>query len=443
MTGTSPERLDRPFGDPLFARLFPTLAVGVPWGLDRVSAALRTLGEPHLGYPTLHVGGTNGKGSVASTLASVLTAAGFRTGLYTSPHLCSFRERIQVDGAAVAEDRLVGVADGIRGVVSEERLTFFEAATVLGFQAFARERVDIAVIEVGLGGRLDATNVVRPLVSVVTNVALDHAEYLGSALTGIAAEKAGIAKPGVPFVTGESDPELLEVLRAAAAAVGAPFHALAPDAVRDLEIAADHTSFTVTTRGWGSFRLTTPLVGRHQALNAALAVEALQHLPADLRPSARDVLAGVAWVRWPGRDQIERVDGRTWLFDVAHNPAGMRSLVEVLDRIDLPRPLVALVGVLGDKEWREMLPLILGRTDQAVLTQPPSASPDRRWDPRVAEEAVRPLLPAGYPLSTVPDFAGALEAARRAAGEGTVIVTGSCHTVGDALRLLDRCPTAG
>ncbi len=439
----SPERLDRPSSDPLFGRLFPPLAAGVPWALDRVAAALAELGEPHCLYPTLHVGGTNGKGSVAATLATVLTAAGFRTALYTSPHLCSFRERYQVDGTAIDEVRLTAVADAIRQLVSAHGLTFFEAATVLGFQAFARERVDVAVIEVGLGGRLDATNVVTPLVSVVTNVALDHTEYLGTSLPGIAAEKAGIAKPGVPFVTAERDPALLEVMRARCAEVGAPFHPLPPDRVQDVDIAADHTSFTVTTRGWGSFRLTTPLVGGHQALNAALAVEALEHLPADLRPSARDVLAGVAWVRWPGRDQIERVDGRTWLFDVAHNPAGVRSLVDVLDRVQLPRPLVALVGVLADKEWREMLPLLLGRVDRAFLTQPPSASLDRRWDPRAVEAAVRSLLPADYPLTTVLDFAGALAIARRTAGEGTVVVTGSCHTVGDALRLLGKCPISG
>jgi dihydrofolate synthase/folylpolyglutamate synthase len=388
----------------------------------------------------VHVGGTNGKGSVASTLASVLGASGLRVGLYTSPHLCSFRERFQVGGGAVPEERLVAAADEMRTLVSRHGLTYFEAATVLGFHAFARERVDIAVIEVGLGGRLDATNVVAPEVSVVTNIAMDHAEYLGGTLESIAREKAGIAKAGVPFVTAETDPALLRVLRGACEAASAPCFALAAERVRDVEVAADHTSFTLATRGWGEIALGTPLVGRHQAVNTALAVEVLDHLTGELRPSAEAVRAGVAAVQWPGRDQIERIDGRTWLFDVAHNPAGMLSLVDVLERIDLPRPFVALIGVLADKEWREMLPVILRHVDRGVLTVPPSATGERRWDPAAAERAVRPLLPAGYPLTTETDFGVAMERVRGEAGDGTVIVTGSCYTVGDALRVLGRCP---
>lgn len=415
----------------------------MPWGLERVTRALSGLQDPHRLYPTLHVGGTNGKGSVASTLASVLSAAGLRAGLYTSPHLCSFRERFQVDGQALPEARLTAAADEIRASVSELGLTYFEAATVLGFHALAREGVDVAVVEVGLGGRLDATNVVRPEVSIVTNVAMDHAEYLGPTLESIAAEKAGIAKRGVPLVTAETDPDILGVLRASCAAAGAPLHVLDPERVRDVQVSAEGTSYTLATSRWGSLDLRTPLVGRHQAINTALAVEALERLPDALRPSARAVRSGVAGVRWPGRDQLEWIEGRAWLLDVAHNPAGIRSLVDVLDRLDLPRPLVALIGVLADKEWREMLPLILARVDRGVLTLPPSATAERRWDPTAAERAVRPLLPAGYPLLTEPDFESALARARRAAGEGTVIVTGSCYTVGDALRALGRCPFPG
>ena len=373
-------------------------------------------------------------------LAAVLSARGCRTGLFTSPHLCSLRERYQVDAMAVPEDRLTLAADEVRELVAGHGLTFFEAATVLGLHLFAREQVDVTVVEVGLGGRLDATNVIQPMVSVVTNVALDHTEYLGSSLAEIAAEKAGIAKPGVPFVTAETDPELLAVFRGVCVAIGAPFHALDRECIRDVEVAVDHTSFTMDTRSWGQYRLTTRLVGEHQATNAALAVAALERLPAELHPAARDVSAGVSAVRWPGRGQVEEIDGCTWLFDVAHNPAGVRSLVELVDRVELPRPLVALVGVLADKQWREMLLPVLRRADRAILTQPPSATPERRWDPSEAERALRPVLREGYPLTTDEDFPRALAAARRAAGKGTVVVTGSCHTVGDALRLVGRCP---
>ncbi len=434
--GLAPDRLDRPFADPLMGRLFPPLATGVHWGLERTTDALAALGDPHRAFPTVHVGGTNGKGSVTTTVASVLTASGLRAGSFTSPHLCSFRERIVVGGRALTEAELIERADEIRDVVVRYGLTFFEAVTVLGFHAFAQAGADIAAIEVGLGGRLDATNVLRPLVSVVTNVAMDHADYLGDTLPQIAREKAGIVKSGVPFATAETDPELLEIFRQTAEERGAPFYQVRPADVRDMEVRRDYTRFTLPTRTWGDLRVTTPLVGSHQAANTALAVEALEHLPDGLRPDASAVLLGIEHVHHPGRDQIERIDGVTWLFDVAHNTAGIHSLVDTMDRLDLPRPLVALVGVLGDKDWRTMLPPLFARTDLAVLTQPPSAPPERRWDARSAADAVAHVCP----LRVEDDFARALSEARDEAGRGTVVVTGSVHTVGSALKMLGREP---
>jgi dihydrofolate synthase/folylpolyglutamate synthase len=440
----APDRLDRPFEDPLFERLFPPLPAGVHWGLARVAAALAALGDPHLTRPSLHVGGTNGKGSVASIAASVLATDGRRVGLYTSPHLCSVRERFQVGGLPVAEDALIGYADEIRSVVAAHGLTFFEAATVLAFHVFDRERVDAQVVEVGLGGRLDATNVLHPAACAITNVALDHADFLGDTLEAIAREKAGIIKPGVPVVTAETDPALLAVFRSVARELGAPLTCLDPTRdLADVEVARDHTAFSLATRAWGSLRLVTPLVGMHQAANAALAVELLEHLPAGLRPAADAVRKGVASVRWPGRDQIEVVEGTTWLFDVAHNTAGIGSLVAVLDRLELPRPRVGVVGVLGDKDWRAMLPPLLSRLDEAVLTQPHSAPVARRWNPAEAAEAVRAAGGAVCPLEQIPDFERALHHARRRGAGGTVVVTGSCHTVGDALRGLGRVPFDG
>jgi dihydrofolate synthase/folylpolyglutamate synthase len=342
-----------------------------------------------------------------------------------------------VDGRALSERQLLAYAEDVRDLVIRFGLTFFEAATVLGLHAFAREGVDTAVIEVGLGGRLDATNVINPLVAAVTNVAMDHADYLGDTLPKIAREKAGIAKQGVPFVTAETSPDLLDVFRDAAAERGATFHPVDPSArLRDLELARDHTAFTLETRSWGRVGLRTPLVGSHQASNAALAVEMLEHLTDRLRPSLDAIERGLSGVVHPGRDQIEVLDGRTWLFDVAHNTAGIHSLVDTVDRLDLPRPLVALVGVLGDKDWPSMLPPLFARTDFAVLTQPPSAPPERRWDPHAALRAVGRV---GI-LAVEEDFVAALVRARDAAGRGTVVVTGSCHTVGSALTVLGREP---
>jgi dihydrofolate synthase/folylpolyglutamate synthase len=278
--------------------------------------------------------------------------------------------------------------------------------------------------------------------SVITNVAMDHAEFLGHTVGAVATEKAGIIKDAVPALTAEADPGLLELFRATARERRAPFTALDP--VSDLhhvEVARAGTTFTVETRSWGALRLTTPLIGRHQAINAALAVEAVEHLPQRLRPDSEAVRSGVSHVRWPGRDQIVLTGDTTWLLDVAHNTAGILSLVDVLDRLELPRPLVALVGVLGDKDWRAMLPPLFRRTDFGILTQPPTAPEERRWDPG---EALRVVSRDGgsdtCPLVTEPDFGRAFVRARREARGGTVVVTGSVHTVGGALRMLDQDP---
>ncbi|MDX1495322.1 MAG: folylpolyglutamate synthase/dihydrofolate synthase family protein, partial [Longimicrobiales bacterium] len=422
----TPERLDRPFGDPLVKELFPPLASGVHWGLERTEAALAALGDPHRSYATVHVGGTNGKGSVASMTASVLTRAGHRTGCYTSPHLCSFRERMLVDGRPLSEATLRRYADEVRDAVAGHRLTFFEAVTVLAMHAFREEGVEVAVMEVGLGGRLDSTNVISPEVTAVTNVAMDHADYLGDTLEKIAREKAGIIKPGIPFVTAEADPEIRALLRSVAEGAGAPFVAVEtpPDDV--VEVDDDHTSLTVETETWGPLDVRTPLVGYHQAANAALAVKMLEQLPEPWRPTADEVVDGIASVVYHGRDEIARIDGRTWLFDVAHNTAGILSLVDTIDRLDLPRPLVALIGVLGDKDWHSMLPPRLARVDAALLTQPPSAPEERRWDPQVAADEVDALTL----VRVVPDFVVAMRRAAERAGRGTVVVTGSVHTVG-------------
>ncbi len=343
-----------------------------------------------------------------------------------------------MDGRPLGEETLLRYAEEVRDVVVRFGLTFFEAVTVLALHAFAREGVEVALLEVGLGGRLDATNVVRPEVAAVTNVAMDHADYLGSTLLEIAGEKAGIIKPGVPFVTAEIDPDLLAVLRGTAGERGAPFTRLPGDSVRDVVVTTDHTAFSLSTSAWGDLNIRTPLLGRHQATNAALAVAILGELPERLRPDAEAVLAGIRSVAYHGRDEITVLAGCTWLFDVAHNTAGIRSLVDTIDRLELPRPLIVLVGVLGDKDWRAMLPSLFSRADAALLTQPPSAPEERRWDPREAADTVESITL----VRVVEDFVQAIERARERAGQGTVVVTGSVHTVGSAMQLLGLDPLA-
>jgi dihydrofolate synthase / folylpolyglutamate synthase len=419
----------------LVHRLFPRLTGVIRWGLERTEALLQAAGAPHRRFPTIHVGGTNGKGSVAATMASVLSAAGYRTGLYSSPHLCSFRERVRVNGTPVSEDELVAAAAPLWPAIDESGASFFEATTVIAFQTLAQAEVDVAVIEVGLGGRLDATNVIRPELALITNIAIDHAEYLGNTLEAIAGEKAGIIKAGIPLVTGETTPAVLSVLEQHARALNAPVTVVPPIPAsapnlrgNDLEIA---------TRSWGRIALHSPLIGSHQAHNVRLAVSGLDLLADEMSIGADAVVAGVQGVRWPGRFQLENVHGRQWVFDVAHNEAGVHALAATFAQLQLPRPVALLVGILGDKDWRRMLPPLFGLADAIILTVPPTAPKARAWDPCQVLATVPDARAA-----VVEDFAEALRKCESNAGAaGTILVTGSFHTVGDALALLGRAET--
>ncbi len=423
----------------LVRELFPRLSGGIRWGLERTERLLAVVGDPHRRYRTIHVGGTNGKGSVAAMAASVLGKAGFRTGLYSSPHLCSFRERIRIDDEPISENALIEAARPIWPHIKREDASFFEATTAIAFFAMARGGVEIALVEVGLGGRLDATNVIRPEVAVVTNVSLDHVEYLGSTLSSVAREKAGILKPGVPAVTGVAAAEPLDVLRERAAEVGAPLYVLESDDVRDVRAGQFGTELTARTLQWGWVELATPLAGAHQAWNAALAVRALELLPEPLRPELGAVRAGLRAVRWPGRLQVHRLLGRIWVFDVAHNVAAVEALTRALPDLDLPRPLIALVGVLGDKDWKSMMVPLAAAADALVLTVPPTSPVDRRWDPQRVVEIVS-MPNAEVVLGFSEALARARTLAERGGDHGTVLVTGSFHTVGDALIELGLAP---
>jgi dihydrofolate synthase / folylpolyglutamate synthase len=420
--------------------LFGRRAGGVRWGLERTRSLLDVVGDPDRRFRSLLVGGTNGKGSVAALSASALRAAGrWRIGLYTSPHLVDFAERIQIDGVPIEAEPLLEAAALLRPAIERSEATFFEATTAIAFLCFARAGVDVAVVEVGLGGRLDATNVLLPDAVCVTNVALDHTEHLGPTLSHIAAEKGGIFKPGVPAITGAVEPGALAALERAAGERRAPLAHL-DDVSTSLAVrtGVDGTTFRVASRFWGEREWSVPLVGAFQARNAMLAAELLALLPAEIRPGADAVRAGFAAVRWPGRMEIVRIRGTTWVFDVAHNAAGAAALADALGALDVPRPLVVVAGVLVDKDWAEMLPPLLSRADAAVLTVPPSAPEDRRWDPDVAAAALQPGVRA--PVRAIADFERALGRATTLAPHGTVLVTGSIHTVGDAMATLGLQP---
>ena len=385
------------------------------FGLERTQALLDTLGRPDRVFPVIHIGGTNGKGSVSTLIAETLETAGWRTGLYTSPHLISFRERYRVNGVPITEQAVAAWVEFLRSTIQREDATFFEVGTALAFADFAARGVEIAVVEVGLGGRLDSTNVVAPVASAVTHIALDHQKYLGDTLEEIATEKAWIAKPGAPFVVGETSPALIRVLRQEG-----------ERSVRSLDPAAELDLRLVPSDARYDGQL--GLAGAHQRRNAAVARAVLDALPGRYRPGDPDVRAAFAGARVPGR--LDR-HGR-WLFDVAHNPDGMRALVRALRELDIPRPIHALVSILGDKAWPEMLVTLDEIIDRGVLTVAPSAD-TRRWDTewltRWLREPDRPPAHASWQL--IPDFKAALAHVQE--GAGTVLVTGSFHTVGDVM----------
>lgn len=393
--------------------LFPR-TTQIKFGLDTTRALLAAAGNPQDLFPTIHVAGTNGKGSVSTLIAAALHEAGLRVGLYTSPHLISFRERIRVDGVPISEDAVAVWTEALRPAIDAEQATFFEATTAMAFAHFAAREVDIAVIEVGLGGRLDSTNVITPLVSVITHIALDHQKYLGDTVELIAAEKAAIAKPGVPLVIGEPDARLAGLLVESAA-----------------EVVGREGLVTVVVPPDARWDGALGLHGEHQRRNAAVARAALDALPLAFRPDDATMARSFARASVPGRFDRR---GR-WLFDVAHNPDSMRSLVATLQQSAVPRPLHALVSILGDKEWAEMLVALDQVVDVGVLTIAPSADA-RRWDlgwlERWLADPDRPTARAQWHL--VADF----DEARREVqcGAETVLVTGSFHTVGDVMEAL-------
>ena len=334
---------------------------------------------------------------------SALRRAGFNTALYTSPHLVDLRERMLVNDSAIPCDAFREWTEHLRQAIDGCGASFFEATTAIAFADFAARGADIAVIEVGLGGRLDATNVVSPLVSAVTSLSLEHTDYLGTSLEDIAQEKAGIAKQNTPFVIGERNPRLARLLGESAVKHGASVHELPEDLLYDGPMT---------------------LVGSHQRRNAAVAEAVLERLPTAFRPDMSATRDGIRTAFVPGR-----FDRRgKWLFDVAHNPSGIDALVTQIRVAGLARPIHALVGLLDDKDWRTILPMLRATTDSVWLTVAPSMPVDRRPDLQLMVDET------GIDLITEPDFEIALANVQR--GAGTTLVTGSFFTVGDALARL-------
>jgi dihydrofolate synthase/folylpolyglutamate synthase len=422
--------------------------------LAHMRILLGALDNPERRFPGVLIAGTNGKGSTAATLASILRASGLRTALYTSPHLARINERIQIGGHqgfrqisdddfALGHDLVDRIAERL---VGEGELpwhpSFFEMLTAMAFEYFARRKVDIAVLEVGMGGRLDATNVIEPRVSVITDISLDHQKFLGNTVAEIAGEKAGIIRTGGVVVTLPQQPQANDVIGRTIMDLGAravsavPYVPPVSPASAEYAVAGQRkmvSRFPLQVMG-AKILVETPLVGRHQLRNVALAIAAAQELGQQGFPvTAASIERGIRETHWPGRFQVLPAagDAPEYVFDVAHNPAGAWALRSTLSATCADRPLTFIFGAMRDKAIGEMAEILFPLADRVIATH--ADNPRSATANEIREAASR----TSTLVEEAENVAAAIEMARRPARPGAaVVITGSIYIVGEAMRLL-------
>src|SRR5512139_4064520 len=433
---------------------------GIKLGLKNIRTLAALLGDPQASFRSVHVAGTNGKGSVAAMICSILRARGFRVGLFTSPHLVSFTERIRVDDEQISESDVVGLTAEIREMISRNAgeisaPTFFEFVTAVAFEYFRRRAVEWAVVEVGMGGRLDSTNIIRPEASVISRISYDHQTFLGNTLREIAAEKAGIIKGGVPVISASQEDEAGEVIAAAAEERTAPLSVFGKDFSGLLRSSDPRgISFDYRDEALSLDSLAVPLAGDHQLFNACLAVRAaLTALgrtsgagmqtgeAATVTSDLQFLRDGLSKVRWPGR--LEFIEGDPpLLLDGAHNPDAAKKLSSFV-REHLPgRAVILVTGVMADKDVRGILEPLLSVASETIVTTPQY---DRAAPPERLAEIAASL---GFTSRTAHRISDALALARelaraRSAERPLVLVTGSFFTVGEAKEILGERPVLG
>lgn len=410
--------------------------------LDRMHRLAALLDDPHRAVRTVHVAGTKGKGSTCEMTAACLEACGYTVGVYTSPHLIDIRERVRINRRNIGEEAFVRcgqrVADAAANLTEQDGTpTFFELITALAFVHFAEQAVDVAVIETGLGGRLDSTNIVTPEVTAITSISLDHTQILGDTVEKIAAEKAGIFKPGVPAVSAPQADGVVEVLRRAAEATGAPFGVVGKDIDASWRFDArnnlgPHHRISLVSPRNEFDHLLVPLRGEHQAVNCAVALSILDKLcERGFKTPATRVTKGLATVRMPGR--MERVWERPRIIaDGAHNAESVRCLMKALSAHETYDSLVVIFGCAADKDIQGMLHEVGLAADKVIFTK--TTGNARACEP---EQLQRRLSDEGKMSQTAPDVAEAINLAARAVGrEDLILITGSLHLVGEAKKRL-------
>ena len=415
--------------------LYSLQSAGIKLGLDNIRRLLERLGNPHMDFQSIHIAGTNGKGSTAALIASCFESSGERTGLFTSPHLLSFTERIRVSGTEVTEAEVVGLAQRVRVAADGLNPTFFEVVTAMAFVHFRERKVRWAVVETGLGGRLDSTNVLAPALSVITPISMDHMEFLGNTLKEVAAEKAGIIKDGVPVVSAPQTPEALAVLTGTAARHKAEFSLLGEDFTFRLKDATTSgVSLTYSDDDLNIPGIEVPLAGEYQAMNAAVAVRAFSQAMKSMKDIGMEAVAsavrqGAKDLKWPGRLELVADDPPVYL-DGAHNPAASSALArELLIRpVAPPEETVLVLGVMKDKDAEGLVRPLLALAGEVICTAPAYVRA------MSAEELAAVVTALGREARAVAGVKRALDEAR-ATGK-TVLVAGSFFTAGEALEAL-------
>ena len=390
---------------------------GAKFGLENTLRLAALAGNPQEKLRFIHVAGTNGKGSTCAMLESIYRAAGLRVGLFTSPHLVSFRERIQVNRQLIPENEVVRLVEELRALNQENEATLFEFATVMALKFFTEQKCDLVIWETGLGGRLDATNIVTPLASVITNIALDHQQWLGDTLEKIAFEKAGIIKNRIPIVTAVDEPEALAVIEKSARERNAPLNV----------IKSNRLARTPAP----------PLPGEHQKINAALAQAAVEILQKQIPVSERQIQIGLKNVNWPGRLQlVEKASGQKLLLDGAHNVAGANVLREAIERnFPSQKNRTLILGILQDKDWQHICEILAPLAEEIFTV---SVSSERTANPNELAEICRAANPAARIFSEM----SLADALKKTSVDNFIVVTGSLYLIGEALELLNLSPAA-
>jgi len=414
--------------------LYGLRLLGAKFGLENTYKLAALAGNPQNRLRFIHVAGTNGKGSTCAMLESIYRAAGLRAGLFTSPHLVSFRERIQVNRQLISEQDVVRLVEELQPLLkqfpADHHPTFFEVVTVMALRFFAAQKCDLVIWETGLGGRLDATNIVTPLASVITNIAFDHQQWLGDTLEKIATEKAGIIKPGVPVVTATDEPEAMTVIEKIAKEKNAPLTKINSWEGRRVAVPNQLGSPT-----WQPSQIEVlSLSGEHQKLNAALALATVEALQNKIPVSKENIRAGLSKVNWPGRLQlVARPSGQKLLLDGAHNVAGAKVLREALEKNSPATKRTLILGVLQDKDWKRICG-ILAPLASRIFTVPVSS--ERSANPGQLAAACR-TANLSAEISACDSLRGALE---KIPDNDSVVITGSLYLVGEALELLGLFP---